>query len=193
MKIVNISIVHKRISWRDGGKRLTYSWSAYETYTEDWYFLKSPRQNFFFYGPVQFIISVILRDETWYWPGFLREENKPNQRSWIFLNYRFLSRDGDTGEPGGPLPLTFFFSFFFCVARKKENQTKKERVLKQKLLKGYHQGQSVTVLAIVERLEFKSFSCRPTMVPDNTFMCSMAPIFWNSFCRPCSFNNFWWK
>ena len=34
-------------------------------------------------------------------------------------------------------------------------QMKKERVSKQKLLKGCHQGQNVTVLAIQERLEFK--------------------------------------
>ena len=38
-----------------------------------------------------------------------------------------------------------------------ENKGKKERVLKQQLLKGYHQGQNVTVLAILERLEFKKF------------------------------------
>ena len=51
---------------------------------------------------------------------------------------------------------------FFCVAeRKKGKQRKKERVSKQKLLKGYHQGQNVTVLAILERLEFKNFPCRP--------------------------------
>ena len=45
----------------------------------------------------------------------------------------------------------------------------------QKLLKGCYQGQNVTVLAILECLEFKIFSCPPTMVADNTFQCSMAP------------------
>ena len=51
---------------------------------------------------------------------------------------------------------------FFCVAeRKKGKQRKKERASKQKLLKGCHQGQNVTVLAILERLEFKNFPCRP--------------------------------
>ena len=30
-------------------------------------------------------------------------------------------------------------------------------------------------LAILECLELKTFSCRPTMVADNTFQCSMAP------------------
>ena len=64
----------------------------------------------------------------------------------------------------------------FCLAkRKKGNQGKKERFSKQKLLKGCHQGQNVTVLAILECLEFKKFSCRPTMVAGNTFQCSMAP------------------
>ena len=42
----------------------------------------------------------------------------------------------------------------FCVAkRKKENKGKKERVSKQRLLKGYHQSQNLTALAIQERLE----------------------------------------
>ena len=50
--------------------------------------------------------------------------------------------------------------------RKKE---KKERISKQKLLKSCHQGQNVTVLAILERLEFKSFSCWPTMVANSVF------------------------
>ena len=64
----------------------------------------------------------------------------------------------------------------FCVAkRKKGNKGKKERVSKQKLLKDCHQGQDITVLAILQRLEFKKFSCRPTMVADKTFQCSMAP------------------
>ena len=44
----------------------------------------------------------------------------------------------------------------FCLAkRKKGNKEKKERVSRQKLLKGCHQGENVTVLAIIERLEFK--------------------------------------
>ena len=66
---------------------------------------------------------------------------------------------------------------FFCVAkRKKENKGKKERVSKQKLLKDYHRGQNVTVLATLQRLEFKNFTCRPTMVANKTFQCSMAPL-----------------
>ena len=39
--------------------------------------------------------------------------------------------------------------------KKKGKQRKKERVSKQKLLKGYHHSQNVTALAILERLEFK--------------------------------------
>ena len=38
---------------------------------------------------------------------------------------------------------------------KKGKPRKKEQFPKQKLLKGYHQGQNVTVLAILECLEFK--------------------------------------
>ena len=61
VKLVNISIVHKKISWRDGGKWLTHSWSAYQTYTENWYFLKSPRQNFFLWRLVQFIRNIFFK------------------------------------------------------------------------------------------------------------------------------------
>ena len=63
-----------------------------------------------------------------------------------------------------------------CVAkRKKGDKGKKEGVLKQKLSKGCHQGQNIILLAILERLEFEHFSCRSTMVTDNTFQCSMDP------------------
>ena len=67
-------------------------------------------------------------------------------------------------------------SLLFCVAkRKKGNKAKKERLSKQKLLKRCHQGQNVTVLAILECLEYTHFSGRPTMEADNTGQCSMAP------------------
>ena len=50
----------------------------------------------------------------------------------------------------------------FWVAKRKGNKEKK--VSKQKLLKGCHQGQNVTVLAILERLEFNSAN-QYSMVP----------------------------
>ena len=59
----------------------------------------------------------------------------------------------------------------FCVAKRK----KREKGEKDKISKGCHQDQNIIVLAILERLQFKNFSCRPTMVVDNTFQCSMAP------------------
>ena len=49
-----------------------------------------------------------------------------------------------------PPPLIFLRS-----KKKKGKPRKKEQFPKQKLLKGYHQGQNVTVLAILECLEFK--------------------------------------
>ena len=46
----------------------------------------------------------------------------------------------------------------FCVAkRKKGDKGKKERISKQKLLKGCHQGQNIIVLAILECLEYENF------------------------------------
>ena len=47
-------------------------------------------------------------------------------------------------------------------------------VSKRKILKGYHQGQNVTILAILKRLEFKKISCRPTMVADSIFQSSKS-------------------
>ena len=59
---------------------------------------------------------------------------------------------GAGGARGGYGPTTF------CVAKiKKGNKEKKERLSKQKLWKGCHQGQNVTVLVILEPLEFNKF------------------------------------
>ena len=49
---------------------------------------------------------------------------------------------------------------------KSKSKEKKRKVSKKKLLKDCHPSQNVTVLIILERLEFKNFSCRPTMVAD---------------------------
>ena len=65
--------------------------------------------------------------------------------------------------------------YFFCLAKRKKRNKGKKNVSKQKLLKDCHQFQNVTVLAILVRLEFKDFSCRPTMVANITFQCAMAP------------------
>ena len=53
--------------------------------------------------------------------------------------------------PPPPPPRTFLRR-----KKKKEKKGKKERFSKQKLLKGCHQGQNATVLAILECLEFLS-------------------------------------
>ena len=74
----------------------------------------------------------------------------------------------------------------FCVAKRKKwkQRQKKEKVSKPKLLKGCHQSQNVTVLTILERLEFRNLSCRPTMVAGNTFQCSLASPLWSPSRRP---------
>ena len=64
---------------------------------------------------------------------------------------------------------------FLRSKNKKPTKVKRESVSKQKQLKGCYQGQNVTVLAILECLGFKIFSCWSTIVADNTFQCSMAP------------------
>ena len=81
------------------------------------------------------------------------------------VSFRIIQGRQHWGGRGGHAPPSSPSPFFFCVAkRKKGDKSKKERVSKQKLLKGYHQGQNIIVLAILERLEFESFSCRPTIL-----------------------------
>ena len=100
---------------------------------------------------------------------------------YIERTYEDIDRASGTGWLGTHAPT----SRLFCVAvRKKGKKGKKERVSKQKLFKGYRQGQNVTVLAILEHLEFKNFPSRPTMVADNTFQCSIVPALWNAFRKP---------
>ena len=83
-------------------------------------------------------------------------------------------------EGGIALPHTLF-----CVAKiKKENKGEKERVSKQKLLKSCHQGQNITVLAILERLELKNISYPRTMVANNTFQRSIVLHFEIHFVGP---------
>ena len=78
------------------------------------------------------------------------------------------------GGPGGYVPSPYFFTQQ-KQKRKKGKQRQKRKSLKAETFKRFHQGQNVTVLPILECLEFKHFSCRPTMVADNAFHCSMTP------------------
>ena len=62
-------------------------------------------------------------------------------------------RTSDTAGAMPPSPI-----LFFCIAkRKKGDKCKKQRVSKQKLSKGCHQGQNIIVLATLERQEFEKF------------------------------------
>ena len=59
---------------------------------------------------------------------------------------------------------------------RKGNKGKKKKELQSRiLLKGCKQGQSVSVLAILECVEVKRSFCRPTIVTDNIFQCPIAP------------------
>ena len=71
--------------------------------------------------------------------------------------------------PGGEAWSSHFFS---SQKEKRKQSGKKERVSTQKISKECHHGQNFTVLAIPERLEFKKFSFRPTLVANNSFQCS---------------------
>ena len=83
-------------------------------------------------------------------------------------NYTCMHSQIEIHDPGGTIPVhlqpipTFFRS-------KKRKQTKKRKNFKVDILKCCHHAQNGIVLTILERLEFKIFSCRSTMVTDNTF------------------------
>ena len=99
-------------------------------------------------------------------------------------------------SPLPPSPILPAILFCVCVGERKA-KTEKTRVSKQKLSKDCDQGQNATVLTILERLEFKKFSCQSTMVAEITFQYSVAPLIGNSFRLPCDknwrikFNNTW--
>ena len=85
------------------------------------------------------------------------------------MNLHNYTGPATPGGRGGACPLP---PPTFLRSKKKKRENKENY---WKLLKGCHQGQNITVLAILECLEFKNFSFRPTMVADNTFQCSMTP------------------
>ena len=77
--------------------------------------------------------------------------SKENYHQHKYQYFRLNYRAGDTGVGGvGGVGVS-------VVKRKKGDKEKKERVSKQKLLKGCHQGQNIIVLTILERLEFEKF------------------------------------
>ena len=76
---------------------------------------------------------------------------------WNFNLDPYFPRAGDTGGWAGGL----CHSLTFLRSKKNGNNGNKKRVSKQKLLKGCHQGQNIAVLAVLESLKFKNFSCRP--------------------------------
>ena len=79
------------------------------------------------------------------------------QISWPIKGWH---KAGDAWGTGG----TWLPPLFCVVKGKKVNKVKKGRVSKQKLFKVCHQGQNITVSDILESLEFKIFSCRPTIL-----------------------------
>ena len=64
---------------------------------------------------------------------------------------------------------------FFRSKKKKGKQREKRKTFKAETIKRLSPKSNVTVLVILERLEFKNSSGRQIMVADNTCQCSMAP------------------
>ena len=76
----------------------------------------------------------------------------------------------------------------FFLQQKEKKETGKNKVFhnrnisKQKYFKTI---QNVTVLTILECLEFKNFYCCPTTLITKNFQCFMTPRLWHPFCQPC--------
>ena len=91
----------------------------------------------------------------------------------MLLRYRAVNTRGLGGHaltsPNPPPSQDFLHN------KEKTKQRKKKKVSKQKLLKDCQHCQNNILLAILEHLEFKDFSCRPTMVAGNTFQCLHDP------------------
>ena len=69
----------------------------------------------------------------------------------------FQGRRNRVGGCGGSMPPPSPHSIFCLEKKKKKGRTKERKSSKQKILKGCHQGQNVTLSVILERLEFKIF------------------------------------
>ena len=62
-------------------------------------------------------------------------------------------------------------TFRTATLEKKKKKGKKEIFTKLKLFKGCHQGQTAAVVVILERPDFKNFSCWSTIVTNNNVPC----------------------
>ena len=88
---------------------------------------------------------------------------------------------GNNGGLGAMVPPLF-------LQQKEKKETGKNKVFhnrnisKQKYFKTI---QNVTVLTILECLEFKNFYCCPTTLITKNFQCFMTPRLWHPFCQPC--------
>ena len=86
------------------------------------------------------------------------------------------------GKTGG---LGDYGSTIFYVAKKKGNKGEKIKNFKTKTVKRLSLISKCHCFNPLERLEFKKFYCRPTLVTGNTFKCSITSALWNPFWRLC--------
>ena len=81
------------------------------------------------------------------------KQNNQTFQGKIFIFFKLFQGRWPLRTPPPPPP-----RLSVANSGKRRNKRKKERVSKYNLLKGCHQGQNVSVLAIPERLEFKNVS-----------------------------------
>ena len=88
---------------------------------------------------------------------------------------------GKTGGLGG------YGSTIFCIAKKKGSKEEEIKNFKTKTIKRLSPISKCHCFNPLERLEFKKFYCRPTIVTGNTFKCSITSPLWNPFRQSCVF------
>ena len=76
---------------------------------------------------------------------------------------------------------------FFCIAKKKGSKGEEIKNFKTKTIKRLSSISKCHCFNPLERLEFKKFYCRPTIVTGNTFKCSITSPLWNPFRQSCVF------
>ena len=87
------------------------------------------------------------------------------KKQYYYYMHFFINNQGRRQRKGGGHGFHFF-------SKQKEKRGKKERVPRQKPLKGCYQGLNVSVLAILERLEFRGPSIFKSILPALTTLIS---------------------
>ena len=131
-----------------------------------------PRRKLNMINNFTYLRIVINKNISWKKRTEILEKNPEKNHNaimHIFPNSIPPAGPATAEEPGAWSP------HIFAQQKEKEKQSKKRKSLKAKLLKDYQKSQNVTTLAVLERLEFRNFSCWRIMVADRYFWVFHGP------------------